>query len=161
MGNDILNQEKSLWGIFEERKKEIQESKTVWRNWFLLNIVLLFGAALFIFFELEGNISFIAASWLEFVVVLPLVYSAIFFHAQHSKAREYLEEYSFKSIVARSFETYRALLKEDVNRSHPDEQKKYLDFVIDSMKKLYTPPREIISRHPVKEEEVKIGIVEK
>lgn len=36
------------------------------------------------------------------------------------------------------------------------------DFVIGSLKALYVPPREIISKHPVKDEEgVKVGVVEK
>ena len=118
--------------------------------------------AVIIFFELTSETGFAAASWLEFAVALPLVYSAIFFHAQHSKEREYLEEYSFKSVVARSLEPYRAFLKEDVNPAHAEEQKKLLDFVISSMAGLYTPPREIISKHPVKnEEDVKVGVVEK
>ena len=93
---------------------------------------------------------------------MPLVYSAVFFHAQHSKAREYLEEYSFKTLVARSLDTCRKILKEDMKGKNAEEEKKYLDFVINSMKNLYTPPREIISKHPVKnEDDVKVGVVEK
>lgn len=152
----------SLWRVFEDRKLEIERSKSAWRNWFVLNIILLLALATFIFFELMANMGFAAVTWLEFAVALPLAYSAIFFHAQHSKAREYLEEYSFKSLMARSFDAYRTLLKEDVDHGNPDEQKKYLDFIIKFVNDLYVPPREIISEHPVKDEEdVKVGVVEK
>ena len=41
-----------LWFVFEGRALEVTRSKAIWRNWFLLNIVLLFSVALFIFFEL-------------------------------------------------------------------------------------------------------------
>ncbi|TRZ64298.1 MAG: hypothetical protein D4Q79_01865 [Spirochaetia bacterium] len=154
--------EKMPSGVFEERKVELQKSKNMWRNWFLVNIALLLCVTLFAFWRLTANMGFTAVLWLELVLALPLVYSAIFFHAQHSRDREYLEEYSFKSVVARSLESYRILLKEDVNSGHAEEQKKFLDFVIDSVKNLYTPPRTIISKNPVKnEEDVKVGIVEK
>jgi hypothetical protein len=149
----------SLWRVFDERRRELERSKEVWRNWFLVNILLLLGLALFVFFELAAG--FAARSWLEFSVVLPLVYSAIFFHAQHSKAREYLEEYSFKSVIARSLGAYRSFLREDVNRDHPEEQKKFLDFMISATQDLFVPPRKIISKNPVKEEDVKVGVVEK
>ena len=148
--------------VFEERKMELQKSKNMWRNWFLVNIFLLLCVTLFAFWGLTANIGFTAILWFELALALPLVYSAIFFHAQHSRDREYLEEYSFKSVVARSLEAYRILLKEDVDPKHAEEQKKFLDFVINSVKNLHTPPRTIISKNPVKDEEdVKVGIVEK
>lgn len=148
--------------VFEERKIELQKSKNMWRNLFLVNIVLLLCVTFFAFLELTANMGFTTVLWLDLVLALPLVYSAIFFHAQHSRDREYLEEYSFKSVVARSFESYRTLLKEDINSEHAEEQKKFLDFVIDSVKNLYTPPRTIISKNPTKDEEdIKVGVVEK
>jgi hypothetical protein len=148
--------------VFEERKIELQKSKNMWRNWFFVNIVLLLCVALFAFLGLTANMGFTAVLWLELALALPLAYSAIFFHAQHSRDREYLEEYSFKSVVARSLESYRILLKEDVNPEHAEEQKKFLDFIIDSVKNLHISPRAIISKNPVKnEEDVKVGIVEK
>ncbi len=147
---------------FEERKGELQASKRAWRNWFLLNIAALLALTLFIFLELIAHVSFAAVLWLELALGLPLAYSAIFFHAQHNREREFLEEYSFKSVVARSLEAYRALLRENMDPGNPDEQKKFLDFMAASIRDLHTPPRAIISKHPLKsEEDVKIGIIEK
>ena len=152
----------ALWRIFEERKREVEESRERWLWWFIANILVLFVVAVLTFIGLTTGTGFAAASWLAFGVALPLAYSAIFFHAQHSKAREYLEEYSFKTLVARSLAVCRKMLKEDMDGKNADERKKYLDFVIGSLKDLYTPPREIISKHPVRgEEDVKVGIVEK
>ena len=65
-------------------------------------------------------------------------------------------------MMARSLEAYRVLLKENINQDREAEQKKFLDFIIDSVKNLHTPPRAIISKHPVKtEEDIKVGVVEK
>jgi len=156
MENNLLSQ------IFNERKLEVESAKDHWFYWFIANIIILFVIAVLIFIGLTIGTGFAAASWLEFGVALPLSYSAIFFHAQHAKSREYLEEYSFKAMIARSLDDCRRLLKEDLNSKNPDEQRRYLDFLIGSMNGLFTPPREIISKHPVKDEEdVKVGVVEK
>jgi len=132
--------------VFEERKMELQNSKSVWLSLFLVNIILLMCVAFFAFFEFIMNGQFTAVLLLELALSLPLIYSAIFFHAQHSRDREYLEEYSFKSVVARSLEAYRVLLKEDINPERAEERKKLLDFITDSVKNLHTPPRSIISK---------------
>jgi hypothetical protein len=143
---------------FEERKGELKRSKNSWRNWFVLNIFVLLGMLVGSFWFL-GNTPFL---WLQPALALPLIYSAIFFHAQHNREREFLEEYSFKSVIARSLSSYRLILKEDVDRMKPEEQKRFLDFVIEAVKELHTPPRAIISKHPIKsEEDVKIGVIEK
>lgn len=148
--------------LFEERRGELEEAKARWLKWFIVNILVLFILAILIFFGPMASAGFGKATWLEFAVALPLIYSAIFFHAQHARVREYLEEYSFKSLVARSMGGYLELLKKEVNHAKADEQKKYLDFIIDTVGKLFASPREAISKHPVKDEEdVKVGIVEK
>jgi hypothetical protein len=148
--------------VFEERKKELQRSKMVWRNWFLADIILLLLLTLLAFVELAARMPFITVLWLQIALGLPLIYAAIFFHAQHNREREFLEEYSFKAVVARSLEAYREMLKDDVNSRRPEEKKKFLDFIIDSIKDLHMPPRTIISKHPLRsEEDVKIGLIEK
>src|SRR3989344_1054320 len=147
---------------FEERKLELQRSKRNWRDWFLLNVLLLLGIAITVFWSLIAHAGFTAVLWLELALGLPLAYSVIFFHAQHNREREFLEEYSFKSVVARSLEGYRALLKQDINPGQAEDQKKFLDFMTDSIRDLHMPPRAIISKHPLKsEEDVKIGVIEK
>ena len=147
--------------VFEERKLELQRSKNMWRNWFLLSIFLLLSLTIFAF-VLTADVGFTAVLWIELALGLPLIYSAVFFHAQHNREREFLEEYSFKAIVARSLEAYRIILKGDVHPEQAEEQKKFLDFITDSVKSLHTPPRAIISKHPVKnEEDIKVGVVEK
>lgn len=147
--------------FFEERKAELAKTKNAWRDWFLIDIFILCAVAVVAFFELTASGKLTPVLLLELAVIIPLAYSAIFFHAQHNREREFLEEYSFKSVVARSLESYRASIKADLNPEKEEEHKKFLDFVISSVKDLHTPPRAIISKHPVKDEEdIKIGVVE-
>ena len=152
----------ALWRMFEEQRADAETAKDHWFYWFVGNIAILFVLAVLVFFGLVTGTGFAAASWLEFAVAIPLVYSAIFFHAQHARAREYFEEYVFKSLVAHSLGECRTFLKEDIDRAKPDEQKKYLELMIGIMNGLYTSPREAISKLPLKDEEdVKVGVVEK
>jgi hypothetical protein len=155
------NKPTSPSSVFEERKQELLRSKRAWRNWFLATILLLLGVTIFTFIGLATSVPFTVALWMEVALGLPLIYAAIFFHAQHNREREFLEEYSFKSVVARSLEGYKAILKKEVNSRRPDEQKKFLEFLIASAKDLQMPPRAIISKHPIRsEEDVKIGLIE-
>jgi hypothetical protein len=148
--------------VFEGQRMELEERKSRWLKWFIVNILVLFILAILIFFGPMASAGFGKATWLEFAVALPLVYSAIFFHAQYSRAREYAEEYAWKSLVARSMGGYLELLKKEVNHAKAEEQKKYLDFMVDAIGILYASPREAISKHPLKDEEdVKVGVVEK
>ncbi len=148
--------------LFEERKAELEETRERWMHWFIVNILVLFILAILIFFGPFTSAGLGKASWLEFAVALPLVYSAIFFQREHSRAREYTEEYSWKSLVARSMGGYLDLLKKEANHAKAEEQKKYLDFIVDTIGILYASPREAISKHPIKDEEdVKVGVVEK
>ena len=162
-----MNMEKStqgdaLWRIFEEQRADAETAKDRWFHWFVGNIAVLFALAVLVFFGIVTGTGFAAASWLEFAVALPLVYSSIFFHAQHARARDYLEEYTFKSLVAHSLEGCRAFLKEDIDRAKQDEQKKYLEFVTGLLGGLYVSPREALSKLPLKDEEdIKVGVVEK
>jgi len=151
-----------LVDIFESRKLEVDATRAKWFRWFVVNIIILFALGVIIFLGLVYGASYAVASWLEFAVALPLVYSAIFFHAQHAKARDYLEEYSFKLLSVRALSAFREILGEEVDLKSAEERKKRLSFVIGAMEDISVPPRQIISKHPLKDtEDVKVGVVEK
>lgn len=151
----------SLSNTFEKRKKELGDSKEKWFYWLMIDILILAGIAIFVFLELKNNLTITPGFLLKFSLSFPFIYAAVFFHSQYSKERELLEEYAFKSAVAFSFEAYRKILKEEINQEQAEQQNKFLEFIIDSIKKIYTSPREIISRHPNKENSVEMGILEK
>jgi len=151
----------SLSHTFDKRKEDLEKSKNKWKKWFLLNILALFGVALFVFFELKNNQGFSTILSLKISLAFPLIYSAIFFHSQYNKEREYLEEYAFKSAVSFSLEAYRKLLKEEINSDQPEEQGKFLGFIVEAINKIFTSPRELISKNPHKEESIEVSMLEK
>lgn len=151
----------SLSHTFNDRKKELEKSKNSWRKWFLWNIAALFIVALVVFWELKSNPGFSTTLWLKITLAFPLIYSAIFFHAQYNKEREYVEEYAFKSAVALSLQAYKELFKEEIDSAKQGEQEKLLDFISSTTKQIYTSPREIIAIHPSKEESVELGVLGK
>lgn len=148
--------------VFEERWREAERAEDHAFKWFVANIIVLFALSVVIFAGVALGASFMIASWIEFVVALPLVYSAVFFHAQYAKARDYLEEYSFKLLTARALDAERAMLMDYADPKSAEERKKLLGFAVEVMKDLGVPPREIISKHPMRDEEnIKVGTVEK
>ena len=151
----------SLSHTFNDRKKDLEKSKNNWRKWFLWNIVALFVVALVVFLELKSSQGFSTTLWLKITLAFPLIYSAIFFHSQYNKEREYVEEYAFKSAVALSLQAYRELFKDEIDPDKPEEQERLLDFISSTTKQIYTSPREIIAIHPNKEESVELGILNK
>lgn len=151
----------SLSHTFNDRKKELEKSKNAWHKWFLWNIAALFVVALIVFIELKSNQGFTTTLWLKITLAFPLIYSAIFFHAQYNKEREYVEEYAFKSAVALSLQAYKELFKEEIDSEKEGEQEKLLDFITSTTKQIYTSPREIIAAHPNKEESVELGVLGK
>ncbi len=151
----------SLAHTFDDRKKELEKSKNNWRIFFLINIIALFVVALVVFFELKSNQGFSNTLWLKITLAFPLIYSAIFFHSQYNKEREYVEEYAFKSAVALSLQAYKELFKDEIDSEKPAEQEKFLDFISNTTRQIYVSPREIISAHPSKEESVELSILEK
>ena len=151
----------SLSHTFDKRKEELEKSKNTWRNLFLLNIVALLAVAAFVFLELKDHTGFTVNAFLKITLSFPLIYSAIFFHGQYNKEREYLEEYAFKSAVSFSLEAYKKLLVEDIDSSKPEEQKEFIKFIIDSIRDIYNSPCMIVSARLEQEENIKIGTLGK
>jgi hypothetical protein len=151
----------SLSHTFDKRKEDLEKSKDKWKKWFLFNILALFGVALYVFLELKNNQGFSTILSLKISLAFPLIYSAIFFHSQYNKEKEYLEEYAFKSVVSFSLEAYRKLLKEEIDSGQPEERGKFLSFMLEAINKIFTSPRELISKNPHKEESIEVNILER
>jgi F0F1-type ATP synthase membrane subunit b/b' len=150
-----------LSNTFEQRKMDLEKSKKKWFNWLVLDIILLVGVAIFVFLELKSNPSITPNFFLKFSLSFPFVYAAFFFHGQYNKERELLEEYAFKSAIAFSFEAYRKLIKEEIDQEKTEEQNKFLDFILNSIKGIYTSPRELMSNYPNKEDSIEVGVLDK
>ena len=129
----------SLSNTFEGRRKILSSSATKWFWWLLGDILILVAVAAIIFLELKNTQSLTIGFFLKFSLSFPFIYAAVFFHSQYNKEKEIEEEYAFKSAVSFSFDAYRKILVEEINYEKPDEKIKLLDFVIDTIKNIYSP----------------------
>ncbi len=152
----------SLSHTFEKRKDELKDSKKLLGWLFLLNIIALFGVAIYVFSILQDNKEGLGSLiFLKITLAFPLIYSAFFIHSQYNKIQEFLEEYAFKSAVALSLQAYKELFKDEIDSEKQGEQEKLLDFISSTTRQIYTSPREIIATHPNKEESVELGVLGK
>lgn len=129
----------SLSNTFDKRRGVLSESAAKWFRWLLGDILMLVGVAAIVFLELKDIQSLTTGFFLKFSLSFPFIYAAIFFHQQYSKERELEEEYAFKSAVSFSFDAYRKIIVEEVDYEKPDEKMKLLDFVIETIKNIYSP----------------------
>lgn len=90
---------------------------------------------------------------LSFLIKLPLtspiVYFIVFINREYNRTRNLIEEYTFKSAIARSFEAYREIIQSaDLEKSN-----KTLDFILGSINDLYSSPMVNIRHNHHKEKE--------
>ncbi|MGC9611031.1 MAG: hypothetical protein ABSE68_02315 [Minisyncoccia bacterium] len=148
----------TLAHTFNDRKKELETSLKKWFWWLIADLsVLLFGVAIIVVWELSGSNGITYNLLLKLTISFPLIYAAYFFHSQYDEEKRLLEEYAFKSAVSLSLEAYRELLKQEVEPTQ--DKAKIVEFVTDSINRIYTSPRENISSHPDKENNIKVGML--
>ncbi len=148
--------------FFEEARK-LKESSTKWFWW-------LFGSMIALLLSVIG-----VATWqiiaedtlfqLSFLIRIPIItpvlYFLIFVAKQYGRDRKLLDEYTFKASVARSFEAYRKLLKEEDEGAESNKQK--IDFIIETIKNIYSSPMNNIRENGenTKDDEIGLGTLSK
>ena len=80
------------------------------------------------------------AFWVKLSLTVPLGFAITFCTVQYSRERRLEEEYAFKSSVSVSLNPYRDLIHSMLEKDGTNDQKKYTDFVIDSVTNVFTPP---------------------
>jgi hypothetical protein len=78
----------------------------------------------------------------------PVVYFVVFINREYNRARNLIEEYTFKASIARSFEAYREIVQ-----GADADSTKTLDFILKSITDLYSSPMVNIKKHSIKEKE--------
>lgn len=131
----------SLSNTFEKRREVLGESARKWFFWLLADIAALIVIAFIVFTELRNNQELTTGFFLKFSLSFPFIYAAFFFHGQYRNDKDLEEEYAFKSAVSFSMNAYRKLLNEEIDSEKTEEQSRLLDFITDTIKRLYTPPR--------------------
>lgn len=153
----LVNAE-SLANTFGEMAGKHYKSYGQWFWWiFGASAILMMAVLLIVYWQFERSgtlqdLGFVT----KLTILVPLVIFLSFAMRQFSRDRRLYDEYSFKSAVARSFEAYRKIMKEEkVNDLNHDS--KILDFVIRCIGDVYSSPTLAINN---KQEDGSVGIKE-
>jgi hypothetical protein len=140
----------SLYNTFNIRKEEFDKSKKMWFWWLLGSIVSLIFSTLAItyFFHADFSSGNIFIFFLRFFLTSPLIYFIIFCNRQYGRDKKLEEEYAFKSSMSLTSDLFRRLVAEEQDTTTKD-------FIINTVKDIYTSPRELYHKFPnLKDEEV-------
>jgi len=91
------------------------------------------------------------AFWIKLSITLPLWAALTFCIVQYNKERRLEEEYAFKASVSVSLEPYRELIYGILEKDGNLEGDHYSNFVIDSVKSIFTSPMERVFQSENKE----------
>jgi chromosome segregation ATPase len=144
-----------LFGAFQSRQNEIAKSKNRWVWAIAALVVISAGVTIWIAHEAQYYSVNSFAFWVKLSLTVPLGFALTFCTVQYSRERRLEEEYAFKSSISVSLNPYRELIQSIVERGGTDLSK-YTDFVIDSVRNVFTPPTD-----KVFEREKKSGLTEK
>lgn len=137
----MLNAEK-LANAFEFESGQQEKANIKWFARFFYSICSLFIATIgIIIWEIKAGGQFLSAGFaIKLSVTAPILYFTIFIHNQFSRSKELLDEYTFKAAVARSFEAYRQIFKEDCITAENKIDPVVTNFFVETVKDIYKSP---------------------
>ncbi|MFA6306941.1 MAG: hypothetical protein WCV70_03470 [Patescibacteria group bacterium] len=147
---------------------EVGKLKTIverWFKWLLGSYLALFISviSIAIWQVIEEGSLFKLTLLIRLPLITPIIFFVYFIEKQYCIDRKLSDEYIFKATVARSFEAYRKLLNEESACDNDNQNKlleKKLDFVVESIKNIYTSPL-VNFKEKDNNEVVGIGLLER
>lgn len=136
---------------FEGVKKELMDGKNNWFAWLVGAVIaLVVITAVIIWWQFQESSTIYELNFLvKLALTSPFVYFVVFVNREFSRARALIEEYTFKAAISRSFEAY----KDIVHATDSEEAKITLDFIVSSIKSIYSSPMENIKSTNMKQKE--------
>jgi DNA repair exonuclease SbcCD ATPase subunit len=129
-----------LFGAFQSRQNEILKGKNGWA-WAIAALVLISaGVTVWIAHEAQSYNVNSFAFYVKLSLTIPLAFAITFCTVQYSRERMLEEEYAFKSSISVSLNPYRDLIHSILEKDHVVDQTKYADFIIDTVRNVFTPP---------------------
>jgi hypothetical protein len=143
--------------FFEEAGK-LKESSHKWFWWLFGSMVALLLSVIGVAtWQIIAEDTLFQLSFLiRIPIITPVLYFLIFVAKQYGRDRKLLDEYTFKASVARSFEAYRKLLREEDESAESDKQK--IDFIIETIRNIYSSPMNNIRENGEKSKDDEIGL---
>jgi uncharacterized protein YjbJ (UPF0337 family)/uncharacterized coiled-coil DUF342 family protein len=130
----------TLFGAFQARQNQIVRSKNFWKYAIFVLVLISVGVTAWIAHEAQFYTANNFAFWVKLSLTVPLGFAITFCTVQYSRERRLEEEYAFKSSISVSLNPYRDLVHSILERDETVDKNKYTDFVIDSVKNVFTPP---------------------
>lgn len=129
----------SLFGAFQSRQNEIANAKNRWAYAIAGLVVISAGVTAWIAHEAQFYSANSFAFWVKLSLTIPLAFAIAFCTVQYNRERRLEEEYAFKSSISVSLNPYRDLIQ-SILKDAPEDKSRYADFVIDSVRNVFTPP---------------------
>jgi predicted component of type VI protein secretion system len=130
----------TLFGAFQARQNQIARAKNLWA--IAIGVLVLISAGVTIWIAHEAQFynvnSF--AFYVKLSLTVPLAFAITFCTVQYGRERRLEEEYAFKSSISVSLNPYRDLIQTILQKDEKADLGKYTDFVIESVKNVFTPP---------------------
>jgi hypothetical protein len=103
---------------------------------------------------LEGKSIYDLSFIVKIAITSPIVYTVVFINREYARIRSLIEEYTFKSAIARSLEAYTEILDNAYAKQKLEVQREKLAFLLKSISDLYSSPmRNIKDNHTGNDEE--------
>ena len=148
-----------LASTFERVKENLIGEKWKW-FWWLVGavVVLIIATVIVVIWQIKDVGTLYQLNFLvKLALTSPFVYFVVFINREYSRTRNLIEEYTFKAAIARSFEAY----KEIIQSINSEDLTETLDFIIRSIKDLYSSPMVNIKNNTQKEKENSPDILSK
>ncbi len=131
----------SLFHSFQTRQGKITTAKHFWGGTLAFVIFVSLSLTAYIAHTTSDiNIGF----YLKLSMSIPLIYAISFCTIQYSRERRLEEEYAFKSAISISLDPYQSLVSRLIDKTQPDEIKRFTEFILDAIQKVFTSPTEKI-----------------
>jgi len=134
----------ALFGAFQSRQNQIARSKTFWTYAIAALVFISAGVTIWIAHEAQYYSANSFAFWVKLSLTVPLGFALTFCTVQYSRERRLEEEYAFKSSISVSLNPYRDLIHSILEKDGNVDLTRYSEFVIDSVRNVFTPPTDKI-----------------
>jgi hypothetical protein len=141
----------ALFGAFQARQNEVVGSKRFWAKAIGGLVALSILVTIWIAYEAKFYSAHDFAFWIKLSLTIPIGYAIAFCTVQYGRERRLEEEYAFKASISVSLNPYRDLVHSILQGGGPEDQTKYVDFVIESVKGVFTSPTDKVFEGEKKE----------
>lgn len=151
----IISNEK-LSNSFDKVKNDLKKDNEKWFWWlFGTSIVLLLSIIIIVIWQtIKGDTIFEISFLVKLALTSPIIFFEFFVNREYSRSQRLIEEYEFKSSIARSLEAYKEIIENLFSDQQGDEYKKKLDFILGSIGQLYSSPMKNMRDNEVKNNQI-------